>query len=203
MRFLALSGLALLVALSLACSRTPEPPPPDKPVEMNPSSPPPTVTGAATQPAASAKPAAGPSEVAWEAPSAWTSAPNPSPMRKATYKIPKAAGDAEDAELTVTSAGGGVQPNVERWAKQFGGATPKTETKKVNGLDVTIVELEGTYSSGGMMGPAGPPKEKQRLLGAIVEGGEVLHFFKMVGPDKTVTAARKDFDALVSSLRAK
>jgi len=147
--------------------------------------------------------AAGPGDVAYDAPAAWTSVPNSNSMRKATYKIPK-AGDAEDAELTFSSVGGGLEQNIKRWAGQFGGAEPKTEKRKVNGLDVTIVEMKGAYS-GGMpaMGGGGPAKKDQMLLGAVVDGGEMQHFFKMVGPEKTVLAARKDFDKLVSSLRAK
>jgi hypothetical protein len=147
--------------------------------------------------------AAGPEEVAWDAPAAWTSMPNPNSMRKATYKVPRAAGDTEDAELTVSTASGGVEPNIKRWSGQFGNAEAKTESRKVNGLDVTIVEIKGTYSSGGMMGGPAAPKEKWMLLGAVVDGGERQHFFKMTGPEKTVTAARKDFESLVSSLRAK
>ena len=41
------------------------------------------------------------------------------------------------------------------------------------------------------------------LLGAVIDAGERQYFFKLTGPEKTVTAARKDFDALVSSARAK
>ena len=119
-------------------------------------------------------------------------------MRKATLKI------ADDTELTVSTAMGGVQPNVARWAQQFNGAQPKTEKKKVNGLDVTIVELKGDYISGGpVMGGDGKAKSNWALLGAIVDGGDKQHFFKMVGPEKAVTASRKDFDAFVASFRAK
>lgn len=145
----------------------------------------------------------GPEEVAWDAPSAWASMPNPNTMRKATYKVPKASGDAEDAELTVSAASGGVEPNIKRWAGQFGNAEPKTESRTVNGLKVTIVEIKGTYASGGMMGGPATPKEKFMLLGAVVDSGDRQHFFKMTGPEKTVSAARRDFEALVSSLRPK
>jgi hypothetical protein len=41
------------------------------------------------------------------------------------------------------------------------------------------------------------------LLGAVVDSGDRQHFFKMVGGEKTVTAAKKDFDKFVASLRAK
>ncbi len=157
----------------------------------------------ASAPSAATATKSGPEDVAWDAPASWTSMPNPNTMRKATYKVPRAAGDTEDAELTVSTASGGVEPNVKRWAGQFGNAEPKTEQRKVNGLDVTVVEIKGTYASGGMMGGPTTPKENWMLLGAVVDAGERQHFFKMTGPEKTVTAARKDFDSLVSSLRAK
>jgi diacylglycerol kinase family enzyme len=148
-------------------------------------------------------PAAGPDDLAWDVPAGWTTAPNPNPMRKATFKIPKAGGEAEDAELAVSAASGGVEPNVKRWEQQFGDAKAKTEPRTVNGLKVTIVEIKGKFAGGGMMGAPAAPKDNQMLLGAIVDSGDRQHFFKMVGGEKTVTASRKDFDKLVSSLRAK
>lgn len=148
---------------------------------------------------------ASPAEVTWDAPSGWTKSENPNPMRKATYRIPHAAADTEDAELSVSQAGGTVELNVDRWAGQLG-AKPedvKREKKRVGSLDVTVVEMHGTYSGMGMPGaaPAGA-KPGWALLGAIV-GTMTPTFFKMTGPDKTVAAARADFDKLVESLRAK
>ena len=185
------------LASILACSKTPEPAP-----EAAKEPPAPTAKTTATSSAASTASAL--AEIAWDAPPAWQSMPNPNAMRKATYKITRAAGDADDAELTVSAAAGGVDANVKRWAGQFGDAKPKTEKKTVNGLDVTIVELKGTFAGGGpMMGAAQAPKEKQMLLGAVVDAGDRQHFFKMTGPEKTVTAARPDFEKLVASLRSK
>ena len=126
-------------------------------------------------------------------------------MRKATYKIPRSAGDGEDAELTVSAAAGGVEPNIKRWAGQFGDAQPKLEERSPNGLKVTVVELRGTFAGGmGMMGGApSAAKEKYMLLGAVVDGGEHQQFFKMTGPEKTVSAAKKDFDAFVATFHWK
>ncbi len=159
--------------------------------------------GHAAAPSAAAN--AGPDDIGWEAPKTWQSVPNANTMRKATYKIPKVAGDAEDAELTVSAAAGGVDANIKRWSGQFGDADAKTEKRKPNGLDVTVVEIKGTFASGGMGMMGGPttPKEKFMLLGAVVDGGDRQHFFKMTGPEKTVTSAKKDFDAFVASFRAK
>ncbi len=148
-------------------------------------------------------PAAGGKEVVWTAPATWTQLPNASQMRKATLKIPHAAGDTEDGELSVIAASGGVDANVQRWAGQFGGATPTSETRTPNGLKVTVVSMKGKFS-GGMPG-AGPngPKDHWMLMGAIVDLGEEQWFFKATGPEKTLTAAKKDFDAFVGSLKTK
>src|SRR5207253_1953642 len=111
----------------------------------------------------------------------------------ATYKV------GDDTELTVSSAAGGVDANVKRWAGQFGeGAQPKTEKKTVNGLDVTVVEIKGPYQ-----GMGGAKKDSYMLLGAVVDGGQTQTFFKMMGPEKVVADARPDFEKLVSSLHPK
>jgi hypothetical protein len=196
----AIAGAGLLAACE---DKKPEPMPITTTTAAPPSTSAPAAPASAAPSASASTSAAGPADVAYEAPKAWQSAPNPNPMRKATFKIPKVAGDPEDAELTVSSATGGVDANVKRWAGQFGSATPKVDARTVNGLKVSIVEIKGTYSSGGMMGAPAAPKEKQMLLGAIVELGDGQTFFKLVGPEKTVTAARKDFDAFVGTFRAK
>ena len=194
MKTLASVVLAALVPLTLASGC-------NKPRELEQAQPEkPAVAATASGVAAPA----GPEDFAYDVPATWVSAPNPSPMRKATFKIPKAAGDTEDAELAVSSAAGGVEPNIKRWEQQFGDAKAKTEPRSPNGLKVTLVEIKGSVAAGGMMGmPAAAAKEHQMLLGAVVDAGDRQHFFKMVGGEKTVTAARKDFDKLVASLRAK
>jgi hypothetical protein len=213
-----LVAVALVLAAS-ACNKPPEPlPAPDKSTSTTASASPSGATSAAhpadaggsagslVMDASPASPAAaGPEDIAYEAPAKWVSAPNPSTMRKATFKIPKAGGDAEDAELAVSAAAGGVEANIKRWEQQFGkDAKAKTEPRTVNGLKVTVVEIKGSVAAGGMMGmPAAAAKDNQMLLGAVVDAGDRQHFFKMVGGEKTVTAAKKDFDKFVASFRAK
>jgi hypothetical protein len=172
--------------------------------------------GAATRPTAAApvetnvaapRPAAphGPSDLAYDAPATWQKAENPSPMRKATFKIPHAPGDTEDAELSVTQAGGTVDMNVTRWSGQFDHATAtvKRSEKNVGTLKVTMVEIRGKYNGSGMPGaPAAGPKDNYALLGAIIETTPPT-FFKMTGPEKTVTGAKADFDKFIDSVRAK
>jgi len=205
-----LAASLALVTCVLACNKQPEPIPRDKPADPTPavSASPAVGNGHGGGAAASGAPAtaaapAGPDDIGYDAPTTWTSAPNPSPMRKATFKIPKAGGDTEDAELAVSAASGGVEPNVKRWEQQFGDAKAKTEARTVNGLKVTIVEIKGKFAAGGMMGQPAPPKDNQMLLGAIVDAGDRQHFFKMTGGEKTVNAAKKDFDKFVSTFRGK
>ncbi|MCC6559612.1 MAG: hypothetical protein IT372_42390 [Polyangiaceae bacterium] len=187
----------------LACSKTPEPAPSD------PERPPAAAPAPSGAQAAAPQRPQGPTEVAWDVPAGWETAPNPSSMRRATYKIKRADGDPEDAEMSVSQAGGSVEMNIKRWAGQFeqkpGDESKRTE-RAVGDLKVTVVEIQGTFGGSGMPGmPAGSPKPDWALLGAIVElpGGGPTWFFKLTGPKKTVSAAKVDFDKLVGSLRPK
>jgi hypothetical protein len=143
--------------------------------------------------------------VAWTLPSSWKAGP-PKQMRVATYTIPAASGDAEGGECAVfyfgSGQGGDVESNIQRWVSQFIDAgKPERSSKEVNGLNVELVRIAGTYTapSGPMMQSSGN-KENYRLLGAIVAAPEGSVFFKFTGPAKTVGATEKDFDALISSL---
>lgn len=148
----------------------------------------------------------------WSAPDAWKTQP-PRPMRAATYLVPPQKGDTEGAELAVfyfgEGQGGAVDANIQRWIGQFeqpdgksSEKLAKTSKQKVSGLQVTMVELPGTYTASmGPMAPSGVKKEKYRLLGAIVEGTKGPVFFKMTGPDKTVKAAKPQFQKLLKSVK--
>lgn len=161
---------------------------------------PPVESSAATtmlpSPAASAE-----SSLSWKVPVKWQTVPNASTMRLATYRV------GPDGEMAVSQAGGAVDANVDRWIGQFGPdakKNAKVTTKKVAGLDVTIVEVEGTFGGGGMgMGANAGAKEGWALLGAIVATPGMPHFFKLTGPAKTVKAARPELDELVGSLSTK
>jgi hypothetical protein len=137
----------------------------------------------------------------WKAPARWQIAPNASTMRLATYRIPHVQGDSVDPELSIIRAGGSVEANADRWVGQFDAAgqkTAKRSVRKVGAFDVTIVEVEGTYSGG--MGKDSGPASGWALLGAIVPTAEMPHFFKLTGPAKSVAAARADFDAFVGGI---
>ena len=145
----------------------------------------------------------------FEAPASWKSTPPKSQMRRAQLVLQPVAGDKQPAELVVFAfpgGAGGVEANVTRWASQFqddkgNPPTPKTETRKGKNVDVTYVQISGHY-----VAPLQPGSDKKfdepnyMLLGAIVLTDEAGYFLKMVGPEKTMKTATKDFDALVKSM---
>lgn len=136
----------------------------------------------------------------WTVPSQWRPLPNPSPMRIATYGVAHAPGDAVDAELSVSRAGGDVDSNVARWAGQFsGGAAPKRKVSSVRDLEVTFVDIEGAYTN--TMEPGGSPHAGWAMAAAIVKTPGQPYFFKLTGPAATVRASRAAFQVLVEGIR--
>jgi hypothetical protein len=202
------SKTALIVApcallLLAACKKDPEPAPSPLLLPQGGSLAGPKALDSATPPAAL------PLGVTWEDPTAWQRVPLNNPMRKATYRIPKASGDPEDGELAVfyfgPGQGGSVEANVQRWIAQFQGVGPddvKRANRTAHGLRQHTVEIEkGSFSSGM---PGGPTKMKEDfgLLGGIVESPSGPYFFKLTGPSATVKSAREAFLKLLDSVKA-
>jgi hypothetical protein len=145
-------------------------------------------------------------------PEGWISEAPSSSMRKAQYRLPRAEGDSEDAEMVVfyfQGGGGGVQANIDRWIGQFSkpDGSPandlaKVSKKDVHGIPVTTVDVSGTYS--GAMGPMGgnsAPKNSYRMLAAVAEASDGPWFFKLTGPAKTVARWEPSFQTFVDSIQ--
>jgi hypothetical protein len=149
-----------------------------------------------------------PSSVAgirWEMPDGWT--PQPArQMRIVTYAVPSGSDGVEAGECAVfyfgKGEGGAVEPNIARWISQFVSASePTRSTRTVDGMDVSIVSLTGTYQGmGGPMMPQGAGKEGFRLLGAIIGAPEGSVFFKFTGPTAVVDKAESAFMDMVESV---
>ena len=146
----------------------------------------------------------------FQAPAAWKSTPPESSMRRAQLEIKPVKGDDDPAQFVVFGFPGGagsVDDNVARWQKLFrdkDGNPPKAATKTVKGKNVeaTRVELSGHYFPSNFPGQKKEPDhENYRLIGGIVVTDDSSFFLRLVGPEKTVTAAKADFDALLGSLK--
>lgn len=151
-------------------------------------------------------------ELQFVAPPEWTAETPSSSMRKAQYRLPRAEGDPEDAELVVfyfQGSGGGVQANIDRWIGQFSkpDGSPATDTattrkREVGGLQVSVVDVSGTYhASSGMMLQDTKDKKDFRMLAAVAETPSGPWFFKLTGPAKTIAKWEGSFDDFLGTLK--
>ncbi len=127
------------------------------------------------------------------------------------FAVPAVEGDTGDGRVTIMGAGGGVQANIDRWLGQFsqpdGGSTKeraKVEKLSVDGQDVHLVDISGTFKD--QRGPVAPAVErpKYRMLAAIIPtNGRGDYFIKFYGPERTVAENEKAFLAMIKSLEQK
>jgi len=167
-------------------------------------------------PASSAAPTAAVAPLTWEMPPTWAALPAPKAPKKATYKVPAAGGDKEDAEVNVVFFGTGAEGDPQRRFKEmFGqfdgdvGASATHDTFEVHGLKVETVDTTGTFK----MDLTPPVGRKKQSPVAMVKQGYRLHaaviktpdrgnwFFRMTGPDATVQSARSAFRAMLESAK--
>jgi hypothetical protein len=146
------------------------------------------------------------------APAGWKTVPTSSSMRVAQYALPHAAGDTEDAELVVYyfgGSGGSVDANIDRWVGQMtqpdgrpSSAVMQRQSRAVNGLKVTLVDVSGTYVAEMMPGSAQRHNSPGfRLRAAVIETANGPYFIKLTGPAKTIAAADKTYEAFLSSVK--
>ena len=97
--------------------------------------------------------------------------------------------------------GGSVDANIGRWKNQFQNADgspaqPTRSQRVVAGASVTRVDLKGAWKGMGM----GEAQNNSEQLAAAIELPQETIYIRMVGPESTVEAARKDFEAMVDGL---
>ena len=140
----------------------------------------------------------------------WIQEAPSSSMRLTQFRLPASERGIDDAELAVfSSIGGSIQDNLSRWFGQFiqpDGSDSKEKARvqefSVNELSITIADLTGTFTGGGM--PVSQPVEKKdyRLLAAIAVGASDVYYFKLVGPEKTVERWATSFGEFIGDLRS-
>lgn len=143
-------------------------------------------------------------------PKEWKPVATSSSMRVAQFALPHASGDSQDAELVVYyfgGSGGTVEANIERWIGQMQqpDGTPsnaRRESRTVNGMKVTLVDVSGTYTA--EMSPGSSQRYNNagyRLRAAVIETGNGPYFIKVTGPAKTIAAHEASFEAFLGSVK--
>lgn len=155
------------------------------------------VAGSSTaNPTASAPGTVAAGTLAWRAPERWFTKPN-SALRRGSFDIPGAYGPPADLSvIAFPGEAGGLLGNINRWRNQVG-LPPYTQASldeavlhlDVGPLHFDIVDFAGTLD--------GVPT---RITGAITMHAGESWFFKLMGADATVAAAREEFIALINTV---
>ena len=149
--------------------------------------------------------------LAGKAPAGWRQVTPSSSMRLAEFALPGYPAGSPDAVLAVfhfgPGQGGGTDANIQRWISQFsqpdGAATQdrtQRATRTVQGMKVSLVDIQGTYNGG--MGSNGQAEAQAgyRMLGAVVEAPGGVFFYKLTGPQSTITKWSDSFSEYIGSL---
>jgi len=137
------------------------------------------------------------------APADWERKPASSSFVIAEFALPRVEGDEADGRLTVSTAGGSVEANIDRWKGQFE-PQPEAASREdvdVAGLKVTIVDLSGNFND--QRGPFAPGERRTgyRMIAAVTPVEGQLHFIKATGPQKTITSHADAIHQFIRSAR--
>jgi len=136
---------------------------------------------------------------AYELPEGWSENEEPSPMRRVDLRF----GAEQEGEIYLTSAGGSLVDNINRWRRQMG-LEPSSQdevsslpTRPLLGGSAVLVTLDGDFSGMG----AEQALPDYRMIGAVLQLRQGSLFVKMTGPRELVKANEEEFNAFCDSLR--
>lgn len=143
-------------------------------------------------------------------PAAWKQVKPRNRIIQHEFSIPVVGKDETPGRMTIMAASGSLDANIARWVGQFkssagkalGDDAKKVEKKTISNLEVHLVDLTGDYQDK-PRGPFGPSvnRPNYRMLAAIVPtAGQGTWFIKLYGPQKTMDAAKKGFDAMIEGI---
>ncbi len=144
-------------------------------------------------------------------PAAWEKKEPASNIIEYEFEAPAAEGDKRPGRITMMSAGGTVEANLDRWYAQFkqpdGGDTRDKagEPEKIEaaGQEIQFVDLQGTYIDKPPRAEKGVDRPKYRMLGAIVATKKSGNFYiKFYGPEKTVGEYVETFKKMLAGMQA-
>lgn len=148
-----------------------------------------------------------------KAPDGWKEEQPSSTMRLTQFKLPKAEGDKEDAELALfyfKGGSGSVDQNLKRQLAKFKAPEGKTEPEhksdkiKVGKVDATLQDVKGTYLS--KFPPFAPnakitekPDYRQFYVIFTTDSGD--YYMTLLGPAKTVAKHEKAFKEWLTNFK--
>lgn len=146
--------------------------------------------------AASMDAAARPAGLRWTTPKGWKELAG-NGMRAATFELPKGPGKAEVTVVALPGDVGGELANVNRWRGQI--ALPPVTEAQLGALKAHVPSRAGDvavydFTSGGT--------KKTRLVAGMIQASGTMWFFKLMGDDKAVEAARPAFLELLKGLKS-
>jgi len=141
-------------------------------------------------------------------PATWKEETPSNNMRMAQFKIPKAEGDKDDAELAVFAFPGGsgsVKDNLARQLVKFieEGRKEKVDKLTVGGIEATYQDVSGTYKKKAFpMAEKFTPTEGYRQLYVVFEAKDGKQYYlTLLGPTKTVEAEKKGFEEFLKNFK--
>lgn len=141
-------------------------------------------------------------------PDNWKAGKPANEMQRAVLTIPKVEGDPEDATLTVfffQGQGGSIDANIKRWKDAFkapAGDKAKVEKMKVGEVEVTTVDLQGTYLfKARPMDTKSVEKPDFRMVGVYFNSKNGPYFMRFVGPAKTMDKNMDGFRSWLKSFK--
>ena len=148
------------------------------------------------------------------APADWKEEAPSNTMRVYQFKLPRAEGDKDDAELALfffKTFSGSAEDNLKRQRAKFEPAAGKDKVEeavdkkfKVGPLDATYQDVKGTFLS--KFPPFAPDakvtkKENYRQLYVIFENKDGQYYMTLLGPEKTVEKNKKAFDEWLKNFK--
>ena len=152
-------------------------------------------------------------------PASWHRQPSTTPFRLAQYAIPHAPGDTAPASFIIfyfgPGQGGSAEANIQRWIGMMRQPNGKDSHAVAHrgqiqrpGLRISTLDVTGTYmESPNPFTTETIPRPHSRMLAAVSEPAKPNNagsfFLRLVGPARTVGAAKPGWDAMLASVRAK
>ena len=131
----------------------------------------------------------------WTAPAGWKEIPG-NGMRVASFELPKTEGKAEVTVVALPGDVGGELANVNRWRGQL--ALPPMTEEEIPAARSSVDTRLGAVS---IYDFTGTGEKKTRLVAGMIQVSGTMWFFKLMGDEKAVAAAKPAFLKLLEGLK--